>query len=222
MEISDENLSADSSPDTFARTDSMVEAFMMSSLRPIPFWKEECTYQVSLGPLKQGKDSMGFARQATAAVILITLTLWVQGAGMALVIHLVRARFARGIKGLNVWRSAVLVIRFTAVLIVLHILQVLLWAGFYRWHCLPTWESSFYFSATSYSTVGYGDVILPQAWRTLGPIESVIGVIMCGMSVSGLFAIAIRLIGSETREPSIAETRFASAQVQELRQPIAK
>jgi hypothetical protein len=158
---------------------------------------------------------MGFVRQATATVILIAATLWLQGAGMALVIHWVRACFARGMKGLNVFRSAVLVIRFTAVLIVLHILQILLWAGFYRWHCLPTWESSFYFSVTSYSTVGYGDVVLPHAWRSIGPMESVIGVIMCGMSVSGLFAIAIRLIGSESREPSTAETRFAAVQVQE-------
>jgi voltage-gated potassium channel len=170
---------------------------------------------------------MGFVRQSTATVILITITLWLQGAGMALVIHWVRACFARGIKQVSVRRSAVLVIRFTAALIVLHILQILIWAGFYRWHCLPTWESSFYFSATSYSTVGYGDVVLPQTWRSLGPMESVIGVIMCGMSVSGLFAIAIRLIGSESRESSKAETRFASVQVQEsgeatLRRPIAK
>ena len=170
---------------------------------------------------------MGFVRQGTAAVILITMTLWLQGAGMALVIDWVRAWFARGIKRVSVWRSAVLVIRFTAVLIVLHILQILIWAGFYRLYCLPTWESSFYFSATSYSTVGYGDVVLPQAWRSLGPIESVIGMIMCGMSVSGLFAIAIRLIGSGSRESSTAETRFASVPAHEscdatLRRPIAK
>ena len=169
---------------------------------------------------------MGFAREATATVILIAMTLWLQGAGMALVIHWVRAFFARGMRGLNVWRSAVVVIRFTAVLIVLHFLQILLWAGFYRWHCLPTWESSFYFSATSYSTVGYGDVVLPQAWRTLGPMESVIGMIMCGMSVSGLFAIAIRLIGSESRDSSIGGTRLATIHVPEVdeakyRQPIS-
>lgn len=169
---------------------------------------------------------MGFARQATAIVILVAMTLWLQGAGMALVIRRVRVCLAREMKA-SVWHSAVLVIRFTAVLIVLHILQILLWAGFYRWHCLPTWESAFYFSAASYSTVGYGDVILPQAWRTLGPMESVIGVIMCGMSVSALFAIAIRLIGSEPQESSITKTRFGSVRVQEsgettLRKPVSK
>jgi len=91
-------------------------------------------------------------------------------------------------------------------MIVLNITEILLWAGFYRWQCFPTWESSFYFSATSYSTVGYGDVVLPNVWRTLGPIESVTGVLMSGISVSGLFAILLRLIGDETGSSTAAKT----------------
>lgn len=85
-------------------------------------------------------------------------------------------------------------IRFSTGMIVLQILQILLWAAFYRWKCLPTWESSFYFSATSYSTVGYGDIVLPVAWHVLGPLESVAGVLMSGLSVSALFAIVNRMV----------------------------
>src|SRR5208282_4547841 len=142
-------------------------------------------------------ESMDFARQASAAVFLITATLLFQSAGMALLIHWARARIATGIKGLGPVRSAVLMVRFTTVMIVLHILQILLWAGFFRWHCLPTWESCFYFSAASYSTVGYGDVVLPRVWRLMGPVESVTGVLMCGLSVSFLFTIATRIVEGE-------------------------
>jgi voltage-gated potassium channel len=142
---------------------------------------------------------MGFARQAGTAAILVALTLWLQSAGMALLIHWARAIIARGIRSLNPWRSAILMIRFTVVMIVLHILQITLWAGFYRWKCLPSWEAGFYFSATSYSTVGYGDIVLPRVWRALGPIESVMGVLMCGMSVSALFAIVSRLVEAEDK-----------------------
>jgi hypothetical protein len=81
----------------------------------------------------------------------------------------------------------------------LHLLQILPWAAFYRVRCLRSWESSFYFSATSYSTVGYGDVVLPPVWRLLGPVEAIMGVLMCGISVSVLFAIATRLIGNEAQ-----------------------
>jgi len=76
---------------------------------------------------------------------------------------------------------------------------ILVWAGFYRWLCLDSWESAFYFSAGSYSTVGYGDVVLPSHWRLLGPVESMMGVLMCGIAVSLLFALINKLIANEVR-----------------------
>ena len=136
-------------------------------------------------------------RQALVAAILVALTLWFECAGMAILIHWVRGWIARGAEGQTPWRSAVLMIRFTVFVIVLLLLQILLWAGFYRWRCLPSWDSCFYFSASAFSTVGYGDIVLPSAWRAMGPIESVVGVVMCGMSVSALFAILIRLLEAE-------------------------
>jgi voltage-gated potassium channel len=141
---------------------------------------------------------MDLARQASAAVFLVTVTLLLQCAGMAVLIRWARARIAIGIKGLGPVRSAVLMVRFTTLMIVLHILQVLPWAGFYRWHCLPSWEACFYVSSASYSTVGYGDLVLPRVWRLLGPVESITGMLMCGLSVSCLFAIVIRIVENES------------------------
>ena len=87
----------------------------------------------------------------------------------------------------------------------LHVAQIILWAGFYRWLCFASWEPAFYFSTASYSTVGYGDVILPRLWRNWGPLESVTGVEMCGLSVSLRFAIVTRLVGKyETLAASAA------------------
>jgi len=96
-------------------------------------------------------------------------------------------------------RSVTLMVRLTTAIIALHALQILLWAGFYRWFCFPLWESAFYFSTASYTTVGSNDVVLPQMWRILGPVESVVGVLMCGLSASLLFAIVTRLVEREAR-----------------------
>jgi hypothetical protein len=90
-------------------------------------------------------------------------------------------------------------VRFTAAIIVLQVLQILLWASFYRWFCFRLWESAIYFSTASYTTVGSGDVVLPRMWRTLGPVESVVGVLMCGLSASFLFAMVTRLVESDAR-----------------------
>jgi len=144
---------------------------------------------------------MIFARQASAAVVLVTLTVSLQCAGLAAVIAWARPSFVPDALRLGAMRSAMLVMRLMTAFIGLHLLEILLWACFYRWLCFPFWESSFYFSAASYATVGYGDVVLPWVWRTLGPMESIIGVLMCGLSASFLFAIVSRLVDREARFP---------------------
>jgi len=136
---------------------------------------------------------MDFVRPTIAATVLVALSLWIQCAGMATLIDRGLAYLAREHR-LSPLHSTVLIVRITCLMIGLHIAQILVWAAFYRWHCLPSWEASFYFSAASYSTVGYGDVVLPRVWRLLGPMESITGVLMCGLSVSFVFAIATRLV----------------------------
>jgi hypothetical protein len=99
-------------------------------------------------------------------------------------------------------------VRFITAFVVLHIVEILLWAGFYRWLCFPLWESAFYFSTSSYATVGYGDIVLPQMWRTLGPVESIIGVLMCGLSASFLFATVIRLVTRDAPSCELPKPKF--------------
>ena len=65
-----------------------------------------------------------------------------------------------------------------------------MWALFYWWQkCLPDAESSFYFSGVTYTTVGYGDLVLPKEWRLLGPVEGLTGILMCGLSTGFFFAV---------------------------------
>jgi hypothetical protein len=124
---------------------------------------------------------------------------------MAFLIQWGSAHLKRRMNRFGPWGSALLMVRLASLIVALHTLQILLWAGFYRRSCFPTWESALYFSAASYSTVGYGDVLLRGAWRTLGPAESVTGVLMCGVSASFMFAIVTRLIEREARfSPELA------------------
>src|SRR5271167_2712333 len=79
-------------------------------------------------------------------------------------------------------------------LILLHLTEMSLWALFYLWRgCLPNAEAAFYFSGATYTTVGYGDLVLAKPWRMLGPIESLMGVLMCGMSTGYFFVVVSRI-----------------------------
>jgi hypothetical protein len=137
---------------------------------------------------------MSIDAQVLVIAVLITLTLVLQSAGIAALIQWARAHLPRAIHRLGPWRSGVLMVRLTTLIVCLHMLEILLWALFYRLYCFSTLESAFYFSATSYSTVGYGDLVLRPAWRLVGPTESITGVLMCGLSVSFLFAVVNRLV----------------------------
>jgi voltage-gated potassium channel len=136
-----------------------------------------------------------------AELPLVILTLWIQSAGVAALIAWVRRALEGDMQQIGALRSAALIVRLTAAVVVLHGMEILLWACFYRWRCLPSWDSAIYFSVSSYSTLGCNDVSLQLNWRTLGPLESIIGVLMCGISVSLLFAIVTRLTSRNARSP---------------------
>ncbi|HTX37510.1 MAG TPA: potassium channel family protein [Bryobacteraceae bacterium] len=104
---------------------------------------------------------------------------------------------------LSLVHSTVLMFRVTSLRIGLHLGQILVWAAFYRWMCFPSWGVAVYFSTASYSTIGDGDLVLPTMWRILGPVEAVTGVLMCGLSVSLLFAIVTRLVDRVVRSSPI-------------------
>lgn len=77
-----------------------------------------------------------------------------------------------------------------ALMLIVHLCEAAIWAGAYYWlDALPDFPNALYYSLTSYSTVGYGDVLLPQPWRLLGPIESVVGVLMLGWSTAVIVAL---------------------------------
>lgn len=87
-------------------------------------------------------------------------------------------------------------VRVVCGLLVLHMIHIFLWASCFHWgDCFADFATSFYYSATSYSTVGYGDVSPPGNWRILGAVEAVTGVLMFGWSTGVIFAVFQHLLG---------------------------
>src|SRR5262249_16606180 len=70
--------------------------------------------------------------------------------------------------------------------------------------CLPNFESSFYFSAVTYATIGYSDLVLPKEWRMLGPIEGFTGILMFGLSTAFFFIVVSKsvLYRADERSPA--------------------
>src|SRR5262249_15817839 len=71
--------------------------------------------------------------------------------------------------------TELLIVRVVSVMLMLHFIEASIWAGFY-WisNIFHELETAIYFSITSYTTVGYGDVICPHlgaCWDQLKPLS---------------------------------------------------
>jgi hypothetical protein len=55
-----------------------------------------------------------------------------------------------------------------------------------------TLEQSLYFSTVTYSSLGYGDLVLPPEWRLLGSIECPVGIVLLGISTAFILSVLTR------------------------------
>ena len=126
------------------------------------------------------------------AAVLVAITVAIHAAGLGLVLsHVVKSH---ALPPTRPWPITLLLIRLTWLLILIHLVEIAVWALFYLWQgCLPDAESAFYFSGVTYTTIGYGDLVLPTPWRMLGAIEGVTGLLMCALSAGLFFATVTRI-----------------------------
>lgn len=125
----------------------------------------------------------------TAAAI-VALCLVIHAAGILLMAEWLlhsREDLERNVSGK---RFALLIVTLFGALMFLHAIQTSLWAVFYYTRNLfSDFETSLYFSTVSFTTIGYGDVVLPQKWRLLGVVEGLSGTLLCGVSTAFIFAV---------------------------------
>ncbi|GEC40517.1 potassium channel family protein [Sinorhizobium meliloti] len=73
-------------------------------------------------------------------------------------------------------------------------LDVVLWATFYYLsQALPDFEDALYFSTVTFTTVGYGDIVLGRDWRQVATFEAVNGWIIFGWATALMMAVIQRL-----------------------------
>ena len=123
---------------------------------------------------------------------LVVATVFIHVAGLALVFGPV-LRWTSRLEA-RFWSVTWLLIRTTGWLVAIHCVEIAAWAIFFWWQgCVPDAESAFYFSGVTYTTLGYGDVVLPSDWRIFGPVEALTGILMCALSTGFLLAVVNKM-----------------------------
>lgn len=79
-------------------------------------------------------------------------------------------------------------------LVGIHTVEVWLYAlAYLEVGALHEFETALYFSTTSFTTLGYGDVVLDHRWRLLGAIEGANGLLLFGWSTAFLISLTGRM-----------------------------
>ena len=119
---------------------------------------------------------------------LVGLCVTIHAAGIASALLWLRRRTEAA---LRFWPWTWLFIRIAGWIILIHLVEITVWALFFFWkEAMPDLSSALYFSAVTYTTTGYGDLVLTPEWRLLGGVEALTGILMCGWSTGFFFAVA--------------------------------
>ena len=123
-----------------------------------------------------------------AAILMIALTTAIHAAGMVVSIKYVvngRGLIDRLLKGSVHFK----VISIVVLMFFVTFLEILAWALMYvSVGAIDGFEKALYFSTVTFTTLGYGDVLLSEKWRLLGSFEAANGIILFGWSTAVVMA----------------------------------
>jgi hypothetical protein len=94
----------------------------------------------------------------------------------------------------DIWKRPFILVGVAFGLFALHTIEIWGYAIlFYAIGATQTFEAALYYSTATYSTIGYGDVVLDHNWRILGAIEGGNGVILLGWSTAFFVSVVARM-----------------------------
>ena len=119
--------------------------------------------------------------------LLVAVTLTIHGIGVFYALRLSRRLTPRTRRRPSVDLGVILL---TAMMIVvLHLFEVMVWAGFFTWkNAQPNPFSAFYYALLNYTTLAAG--YLPLRWRLLEGLLAMAGLLSFAFSTSALIALS--------------------------------
>jgi len=78
-------------------------------------------------------------------------------------------------------------------LFLIHTFEIWTWAyAYFGTQAIASFQDALYFSTVTFSTVGYGDIIVGPQWRLLASMEAIDGFLLIGWSIAYLVSASTR------------------------------
>lgn len=128
------------------------------------------------------------------AGVLAALCVIIHFAGLTVLIRLVRSRLGHLHDRHEIRLQALVVLAAVGGLFLLHTIEI--WAytlAVYAVGAMDDLTHALYFCIATYSTIGYGDVVLAEEWRVFGATQALVGLLLMGWSTAFLVTVVGRL-----------------------------
>ena len=127
------------------------------------------------------------------AAFMMIVTTCIHAGGMVIMLHGVRPR-GEGPKSWLRKTRIYWVVTTILVMFAVALLEALAWASVYlALGALKGLEQALYFSLVTFTTLGYGEIVLDERWRLLASFEAANGIIMFGWSTAIVMAVVHRV-----------------------------
>ncbi|MFO1034482.1 MAG: potassium channel family protein [Hyphomicrobiales bacterium] len=132
--------------------------------------------------------------QLITATLMMTWTVLVHFIGIILILRLL-SQHGRKVAHLHaILRQILLLISAVLGLVFLHTIEIWSYALLYfELGAITPFEPALYFSTVSFTSLGYGDILLPAQWRLVGAIEAANGLILFGWTTAFLMSLMGKL-----------------------------
>lgn len=142
-------------------------------------------------------EVMDFLDDLLVATALIVTTCIIHGFGMDRMMHFILNRHlvkhgGRPRPHHKLFMAVISILR----IFMLVTVHIWIWALTYQLLAVPefkTLEDAVYFSTVTFTTLGYGDIVLHDQWRVLSGIEAANGIVLLGWSTAFLFEVMMVL-----------------------------
>jgi hypothetical protein len=115
------------------------------------------------------------------AALMVVVTTAIHAGGMVLALSAIRSQKSQLRWRLKIyWTSGIVLLMFFVSLV-----EIWAWAGTYLLlNAIEGLDQALYFSTVTYTTLGYGDIVLDQRWHLLASFEAANGIIMFGWTTA--------------------------------------
>jgi len=148
---------------------------------------EAATRDIAAMPLLQHLSDVMPAADLLFGGAMLILIMLVHAAGMRWTSSHVLRRSTELMVRPERWRADLLASGIVFILLGLHVFEIFAWAASLVYSGLvPDWRVAGFFAGNTYTTIGYGTVILPDGWKMLAPIIAMSGLFTFGWTGSVL------------------------------------